>query len=152
MGYCLLACCESNVATGNTCGTHNRVTVQTHGIGHGNVTAAVTAVFATLNNIGPGTSALIGPLGSFSFFSPLSRENGVFCRSVGIFSVFVHRIRIRERVFVKVDTQEGHPERSRNAAKSKELVGEYRSFDYGLCPPLRMTDTVRAIKKTAHGM
>lgn len=33
----------------------------------------VSAVFATLNNIGPGTSSLIGPFGSFADFSALSK-------------------------------------------------------------------------------
>ena len=32
-----------------------------------------TAVLATLNNIGPGTSAMIGPMGSFTDFSALSK-------------------------------------------------------------------------------
>ncbi len=33
----------------------------------------VSAVFATLNNIGPGVSSLVGPFGSFAIFSPLSK-------------------------------------------------------------------------------
>ncbi len=33
----------------------------------------LTAVLATLNNIGPGTSAMIGPAGSFAHFSALSK-------------------------------------------------------------------------------
>lgn len=34
---------------------------------------SVTAVMATLNNIGPGTTILIGPFGGYSIFSPLSK-------------------------------------------------------------------------------
>ena len=48
----------------------------------------VTAVFATLNNIGPGTSALIGPLGSFSFFSPLSKIVLIFDMLCGRLEIF----------------------------------------------------------------
>ena len=33
----------------------------------------LTAVLATLNNIGPGTTSLIGPFGGYSIFSPLSK-------------------------------------------------------------------------------
>ena len=33
----------------------------------------LTAVLATLNNIGPGTSAMVGPMGSFADFSNLSK-------------------------------------------------------------------------------
>lgn len=33
----------------------------------------LSAVFATLNNIGPGTSAMVGPFGSFADFSALSK-------------------------------------------------------------------------------
>ncbi len=33
----------------------------------------LTAVLATLNNIGPGTSGIIGPMGSYADFSPLSK-------------------------------------------------------------------------------
>ena len=34
---------------------------------------SVSAVMATLNNIGPGVSSLVGPYGSFSVFSHLSK-------------------------------------------------------------------------------
>ncbi len=48
----------------------------------------VTAIFATLNNIGPGTSALIGPLGSFSVFSPLSKIVLIFDMLCGRLEIF----------------------------------------------------------------
>lgn len=34
---------------------------------------SISAVFATLNNIGPGVSSMVGPFGGFGMFSPLSK-------------------------------------------------------------------------------
>ncbi|MBR4309318.1 MAG: TrkH family potassium uptake protein [Oscillospiraceae bacterium] len=48
----------------------------------------VTAIFATLNNIGPGTSALIGPFGSFAVFSPLSKVVLIFDMLCGRLEIF----------------------------------------------------------------
>ncbi len=48
----------------------------------------VTAVMATLNNIGPGTSAVVGPFGSFAGFSPLSKLVIIFDMLCGRLELF----------------------------------------------------------------
>ncbi|MBQ2446344.1 MAG: TrkH family potassium uptake protein [Oscillospiraceae bacterium] len=48
----------------------------------------VTAVFATLNNIGPGTSAIVGPFGNFAVFSPLSKLVLIFNMLCGRLELF----------------------------------------------------------------
>lgn len=48
----------------------------------------VTAVMATLNNIGPGTSAIVGPFGSFAGFSPLSKVVMIFDMLCGRLELF----------------------------------------------------------------
>ncbi len=47
----------------------------------------VTAVFATINNIGPGLG-LVGPMGSFAFFSPLSKLVIIFDMLFGRLELF----------------------------------------------------------------
>ena len=49
---------------------------------------SVTAVMATLNNIGPGTSAIVGPFGSYSAFSPLSKLVIIFDMLCGRLELF----------------------------------------------------------------
>ena len=51
------------------------------------VTTTMTAVFATIGNIGPGLG-LVGPMGNFSAFSPLSKLVMSFCMLVGRLEVF----------------------------------------------------------------
>lgn len=48
---------------------------------------AFTAVVATLNNVGPGLGA-VGPMGGFSFFSPLSKAVFVFDMLAGRLEIF----------------------------------------------------------------
>ncbi len=48
----------------------------------------VTAVMATLNNIGPGTSAVVGPFGGFGAFSPLSKLVMIFDMLCGRLELF----------------------------------------------------------------
>ena len=48
----------------------------------------VTAVLATLNNIGPGTSAIVGPFGGFAGFSPLSKVVMIFDMLCGRLELF----------------------------------------------------------------
>ena len=48
----------------------------------------VTAVMATLNNIGPGTSAVVGPFGGFGAFSPLSKLVIIFDMLCGRLELF----------------------------------------------------------------
>ncbi len=50
-------------------------------------TTTVTAVFATLNNEGPGL-ALVGPMGNYSAFSALSKVTMSFCMLVGRLELF----------------------------------------------------------------
>ncbi len=48
----------------------------------------ITAVMATLNNIGPGTSAAIGPFGGYGSFSPLSKLVMIFDMLCGRLELF----------------------------------------------------------------
>lgn len=48
----------------------------------------VSSVLATLNNIGPGLSTLIGPFGSFAVFSSLSKLVMIFCMLLGRLELF----------------------------------------------------------------
>ncbi len=48
----------------------------------------VSAVMATFNNIGPGTSAIVGPFGSFAGFSPLSKLVMIFDMLCGRLELF----------------------------------------------------------------
>ncbi len=48
----------------------------------------VTAVMATLNNIGPGTSAVVGPFGGYTAFSPLSKLVMIFDMLCGRLELF----------------------------------------------------------------
>ena len=50
-------------------------------------TTTFTAVAATLSNIGPGFS-LVGPMGNFSIFSPLSKIVLTFAMIVGRLEIF----------------------------------------------------------------
>jgi trk system potassium uptake protein TrkH len=50
-------------------------------------TTTITAVVATLSNIGPGFS-LVGPMGNFSIFSPLSKIVLTFAMIVGRLEIF----------------------------------------------------------------
>jgi len=49
---------------------------------------SVTAVMATLNNIGPGTSAVVGPFGGYGSFSPLSKMVIIFDMLCGRLELF----------------------------------------------------------------
>lgn len=55
----------------------------------------VTAVLATLNNIGPGTSAIVGPFGGFAGFSPLSKVVMIFDMLCGRLELFPMLLLIR---------------------------------------------------------
>ncbi len=48
----------------------------------------LTATIATLNNIGPGTSAVVGPFGSFGGFSDLSKLTMIFNMLFGRLEIF----------------------------------------------------------------
>ena len=59
--------------------------------GHG-IETSLSAMLATLNNIGPGLSELIGPAGSFGTLSPLSKLVMIFdmlCGRLELFPVLV---------------------------------------------------------------
>lgn len=61
----------------------------------------VTAVFATLNNIGPGTSAINGPFGSFADFSNLSKIVMIADMLFGRLEIFPMLILLRPSTWVK---------------------------------------------------
>ena len=61
----------------------------------------VTAVVATLNNIGPGTSAVVGPFGSFASFSPLSKVIMIFDMLCGRLELFPMLLLLRPATWRK---------------------------------------------------
>ncbi|MBQ7872059.1 MAG: TrkH family potassium uptake protein [Oscillospiraceae bacterium] len=61
----------------------------------------LTAVLATLNNIGPGTSAIIGPVGSFAGFSNLSKVVMIADMLFGRLEIFPMLLLLRPSTWVK---------------------------------------------------
>ncbi len=61
----------------------------------------VTAVMATLNNIGPGTSAVVGPFGSFADFSILSKLVMIFDMLCGRLELFPMLLLLRPSTWRK---------------------------------------------------
>ena len=61
----------------------------------------VTAVMATLNNIGPGTSAAVGPFGGFAGFSPLSKIVIIFDMLCGRLELFPMLLLLRPSTWRK---------------------------------------------------
>ena len=61
----------------------------------------VTAVMATLNNIGPGTSAVVGPFGSFADFSVLSKLVMIFDMLCGRLELFPMLLLLRPSTWRK---------------------------------------------------
>jgi trk system potassium uptake protein TrkH len=61
----------------------------------------VTAVMATLNNIGPGTSAIVGPFGGYGAFSPLSKLVMIFDMLCGRLELFPMLLLLRPSTWRK---------------------------------------------------
>ena len=61
----------------------------------------VTAVMATLNNIGPGTSAVVGPFGGYGGFSPLSKLVIIFDMLCGRLELFPMLLLLRPSTWRK---------------------------------------------------
>lgn len=55
----------------------------------------VSAILATLNNIGPGVSKIVGPFGSFASFSPLSKVVMIFDMLFGRLEIFPMLLMLR---------------------------------------------------------
>lgn len=65
------------------------------------IEASLTAVLATLNNIGPGLSRLIGPAGTFGGFSPLAKIVMIFDMLFGRLELFPMLVLLRPSTWVR---------------------------------------------------